>query len=100
MINCLISDCEGRHTTHVPAGGAAKRFILFNNKSKTNVAFLRCLPAWGPRARAGQWHLARTRSPARRREQVPDMPSWHFRAGIRVGVVVVGVLEQKEGEKE
>lgn len=39
MINCLISDCAGRHTTHVPAGGAAKRFILFNNKSKTNVAF-------------------------------------------------------------
>lgn len=36
MINCLISDCAGRHTTHVPAGGAAKRFILFNNKSKTN----------------------------------------------------------------
>lgn len=39
MINCLISDCAGRHTTHVLAGGTAKRFILFNNKSKTNVAF-------------------------------------------------------------
>lgn len=39
MINCLISNCAGRHTTHVTAGGAATRFILFNNRSKTNVAF-------------------------------------------------------------
>ena len=60
MINCLISDCAGRHTTHVPAGGAAKRFMLFNNKSKTNVALppAACLHG-APRARAGQWHLAR-----------------------------------------
>lgn len=65
MINCLISDCAGRHTTHVPAGGAAKRFMLFNNKSKTNVAFppAACLHG-ASRTGAGQWHLARTRIPA------------------------------------
>lgn len=91
MINCLISDCAGRHTTHVPAGGAAKRFILFNNKSKTNVAFLCCLPAWGPCAGAGQWHLAGTRFPARR-EQVPDVPylpgtpGWELGGGEGVGM--------------
>lgn len=55
MINCLISDCAGRHTTHVPAGGTAKRFILFNNKSKTNVAFhpAACLHE-APFTKAGQ----------------------------------------------
>lgn len=36
------------------------------------MAFLCCLPAWGPWARAGQGHLARTRIPAGRREQVLD----------------------------
>ena len=73
MINCLISDCAGRHTTHVPGGGTAKRFMLFNNKSKTNVAFppAACLHG-ASRARAGQWHLARTSIPAGMREQVLD----------------------------
>ena len=28
-----------------------------------------------------------------------DIPSWHFRAGVRMGVGV-GVLECKEGERE
>lgn len=60
MINCLISNCAGRHTTHVPAGGAAKRFILFNNKSKINVAFHPLPVRIGPSAGAGQWHPART----------------------------------------
>lgn len=59
MINCLISNCAGRHTTHVPAGGAAKRFILFNNKSKINVAFPPLPVRIGPPAGAGEWHPAR-----------------------------------------
>lgn len=87
MINCLISNCAGRHTTHVPAGGAAERFILFNNKSKTNVAFCPLPACMGPPAqRAGQWHLARARVPSTRQEGAgAELPSWQVRIGIRVG---------------
>lgn len=101
MINCLISDYAGRHTTHVPAGGAAKRFMLFNNKSKTSVAFppAACLHG-ASRARAGQWHLART-IPARRRERVLDHLPGLFRAGVRIGGGVgAGVGMEEERVKE
>ena len=101
MINCLISNCAGRHTTHVPAGGAAKSFILFNNKSKTNVAF-HSLPACishrspTPHARAGQWHLV-GRQRSQKEETGAGLPSWHFRIGVRVQV---GVLEWKQEERD
>ena len=102
MINCLISDCAGRHTTHVPGGGTAKRFMLFNNKSKTNVAFppAACLHG-ASRARAGQWHLARTSIPAGMREQVLDHLPGLFRAGVRIGGRMrAGVGMEEERGKE
>lgn len=101
MINCLISNCAGRHTTHVPAGGAAERFILFNNKSKTNVAFCPLPACMGPPAqRAGQWHLARARVPSTRQEGAgAELPSWQVRIGIRVGTGEVA-LEWKRGERK
>lgn len=99
MINYLISNYAGRHTTHVPAGGAAERFILFNNKSKTNVAFYPLSACMGPLAqRAGQWHLARTRIPSTRKEGAgAGLPSWHFRTGVKVGA---GVRWCWNGSKE
>lgn len=76
MINCLISNCAGRHTTQVPAGGAAKRFILFNSRSKTNVAFHplpACMGPLGPEQGRGTYRGAL-------------VPAWHFRTGVSLGV--------------
>ena len=99
MINCLISDCARRHMTHIPAGGAAKRFMLFHNKSKTNVAFpTAACPHGASCTGAGQWHLARTRIPARRREQVLDHLPGLFRAGVRVGGGLGAGVEWKKRE--
>lgn len=81
MINCLISDCAGRHTTHVPAGGAAKRFILFNNKSKTVVAVYplpACTEPLGLAQGSGIWPEQGFQP---KEEAGVGLPSWHFKVG-------------------
>jgi hypothetical protein len=103
MINCFISDCAGRHTTHIPAGSAVKIFILFNNKSKTNVAFHPAACLYGvPHTKTGRGsgahkkhhHLAGRISAGRKeggkKKVGAGPPSCHFRPGVRMGVGIQG----------